>query len=108
NVASRAVLDTPGVGGVIIGARLGESEHIDDTLRLFELRLDDEDRAELAAATGTLRPLRGDCGDEYRKPPYLTASGDLSHHLDSLPAPFKTVKEGSGRRAVGTGTVWEN
>ncbi|HZJ09663.1 MAG TPA: aldo/keto reductase, partial [Trueperaceae bacterium] len=82
NVASRAVLDTPGVGAVIIGARLGESEHIDDTLRLFDLRLDDEDRVALAAATGKLRPLPGDCGDEYRKPPYLTASGDLSHHLD--------------------------
>lgn len=107
NVASRAVLDTPGVGGVIVGARLGESEHIDDTLQLFVLRLDDADRAKLTAATAALRPLPGDCGDEYRKPPYLTASGDLSHHLDSLPAPFATVHDGRGRTVVGSGTAWE-
>ena len=37
NVASRFILDQPGVAGVIIGARLGEREHIDDTLRLFSL-----------------------------------------------------------------------
>ena len=44
NVASRFILDQPGVAGVIIGARLGEREHIDDTLRLFSLVLTDEDR----------------------------------------------------------------
>lgn len=35
-----------------------------------------------------------DCGDEYRMPPYLTASGDLSHHLDptSLPPIFPTIE----------------
>ena len=27
-------------------------------------------------------PIPGDCGDEYRRPPFLTASGDLSHHLE--------------------------
>lgn len=107
NVASRAVLDTPGVGAVIVGARLGESEHVDDTLRLFELRLDDDDRAALAAATGRLRPLPGDCGDEYRRPPYLTASGDLSHHLDSMPAPYGIVHDGPRRTVVGSGTAWE-
>lgn len=28
--------------------------------------------------------IPGDCGDEYRKAPFLTASGDLSHHLPNL------------------------
>lgn len=108
NVASRAILDTPGVGGVIIGARLGESEHIDDTLRLFELRLSDHDVTELAAATERLGPIPGDCGDEYRRPPYLTASGDLSHHLSEMPRPYPVTRDDGGRRRVGTGTVWED
>jgi len=108
NVASRVVLDTPGVGAVIVGARLGEREHIGDTLRTFELRLDDSDRAELLAAGAALRPIPGDCGDEYRRPPYLTASGDLSHHFDDLPSPYPVTEGPGGRRWVGTGTVWES
>ena len=107
NVASRFILDQPGVAGVIIGARLGEREHIDDTLRLFSLVLTDEDRAEIRAALATLQPIHGDCGDEYRTPPFLTASGDLSHHLDSLPAPYQTVSRDDGRTLCLSGTPWE-
>lgn len=107
NVATRAVLDTPGVGGVIVGARLGQSEHVADTLRVFDVRLDDEDRRELAAAIERLQPIPGDCGDEYRKPPYLTASGDLSHHLDALPAPYPVTHQTDRRTVVGSGTSWE-
>ena len=40
----------------------------------------------------TTTPIPGDCGDEYRRPPYLTASGDLSHHLDAIPSVFKAVE----------------
>lgn len=107
NVASRFILDQPGVAGVIIGARLGEREHIDDTLRLFSLTLTDEDRAEIRAALALLQPIPGDCGDEYRKPPFLTASGDLSHHLDSMPAPYQTVSRAYGRTLCLSGTPWE-
>ena len=107
NVATRAILDTPGVGGVIVGARLGESEHVDDTLRAFDLALSDEDRAELDEAIAGLSPVPGDCGDEYRKPPFLTASGDLSHHLDTLPAPYPTESLTGERIVVATGTRWE-
>jgi aryl-alcohol dehydrogenase-like predicted oxidoreductase/enamine deaminase RidA (YjgF/YER057c/UK114 family) len=107
NVASRFILDQPGVAGVIIGARLGEREHIDDTLRLFSLTLTDEDRSEVRTALDTLQPIPGDCGDEYRKPPFLTASGDLSHHLDSLPAPYQTVPRDGGRTLCLSGTTWE-
>lgn len=106
NVASRFVLEQPGVGAVIIGARLGESEHIADTSRLFSFALTPDDRAELQAVIDTLRPIPGDCGDEYRKPPFLTASGDLSHHLQSLPAPYEVV-EARGRRMCLSGTMWE-
>lgn len=107
NVACRAVLDTPGVGAVIVGARLGESEHIADTLRVFDLRLDEADRAELEAAAAALDPIPGDCGDEYRRPPYLTASGDLSHHFDAMPSPYPVAEGEDGRLWVGTGTTWE-
>jgi aryl-alcohol dehydrogenase-like predicted oxidoreductase/enamine deaminase RidA (YjgF/YER057c/UK114 family) len=107
NVASRFILDQPGVAGVIVGARLGEREHIDDTLRLFSLTLTDEDRSEIKAALATLQSIPGDCGDEYRKPPFLTASGDLSHHLDSLPAPYQTVPRDRGRTLCLSGTAWE-
>ena len=39
NVASRFILDQPGVAAVIVGARLGEREHIADTARLFAFAL---------------------------------------------------------------------
>ena len=108
NVAARAILDRSAVAGVIIGARLGRSEHIADTLRLAALSLDAEDRERLAAASGALDSIPGDCGDEYRRPPYLTAAGDLSDHLDDLPSPYP-VRTGTGDRTrVGSGTTWED
>jgi aryl-alcohol dehydrogenase-like predicted oxidoreductase/enamine deaminase RidA (YjgF/YER057c/UK114 family) len=108
NVASRFILDQPGVAGVVIGARLGEREHIDDTLRLFALTLSDADGSEITAALATLDSIPGDCGDEYRKPPFLTASGDLSHHLESMPSPYPTVTRGGGRTLCTSGTRWED
>lgn len=107
NVASRAILDEPAVGGVIIGARLGQSEHRDDNLRVMQLRLDDTDRVAIGAALEGMRPIPGDCGDEYRRPPFLTASGDLSHHLDSLPAPYEAPPGADGRVRIFSGTIWE-
>lgn len=108
NVACRYILDRPAVGGIIIGARLGRSDHVEDNLRLFELTLDEEDSAAIALAVANLDPIPGDCGDEYRKPPFLTASGDLSHHFDEFPAPFETIEGPGARRRVLTGTVWES
>jgi aryl-alcohol dehydrogenase-like predicted oxidoreductase/enamine deaminase RidA (YjgF/YER057c/UK114 family) len=106
NVATRWVLDQSAVGAVIVGARLGERQHIDDTVRVFGLRLTDEDHRDLDAARSALSAIPGDCGDEYRTTPFLTASGDLSHHLDSFPAPFAVRAEG-GRTRCFSGTVWE-
>jgi len=108
NVATRYILDQPGVAGVIVGARLGERAHVDDTLRLFSFSLSDIDRAEIRRALDTLAPIPGDCGDEYRTAPFLTASGDLSHHLQSMPAPFETIAGANGRTRCLTGTVWES
>ena len=50
NVVCRAILEEPGVGGVIIGARLGKAEHVRDNLRLFEFELDATSRSEIDAA----------------------------------------------------------
>ncbi len=107
NVATRWVLEHPAVGAVIVGARLTESEHRADNLRLFSFALDEEDRARIAHALKESRPIPGDCGDEYRKPPYLTAAGDLSHHLDSLPKIYAAQEFRPGRFRVDSGSVWE-
>ncbi len=109
NVATRWVLDQPHVAAVIVGARLGESEHRADNAAVSTLVLGEADRAALEAAAADLDPVPGDCGDEYRRPPYLTASGDLSHHLDGerqvyLPS---AVPERADRARVDTGSIWE-
>lgn len=70
NVAVRYILDKPTVAGVIVGARLGVSEHIEDNARVFDLTLDAEDNKRLNAVLNQSRDLYqliGDCGDEYRR-----------------------------------------
>ena len=109
NVATRWVLEQSAVGAIIVGARLGESEHRADNLNFFEFALDEEDHATLNQAFSGTKRLPGDCGDEYRRPPFLTASGDLSHHLKSF-APLweRQPAEGfSDRYKVDSGSVWE-
>lgn len=108
NVASRYILDQPGVGAVIIGARLGESEHIDNNQALLNFTPDEKDWDRIREAINDLTPIPGDCGDEYRKPPFLTASGDLSHHVDKLPPPYPTKEAADGRNLALSGTVWED
>jgi len=106
-VATRFILDQPAVGGVILWARLGQSEHIEENLKIFSTQLDVEDHQKLQQAQRVLKPIPGGCGDEYRKPPFLTASGDLSHHLDSMPQPYQPVTY-RGRQKVFSGTSWED
>ena len=108
NVATRYLLDQPAVGGVIIGARLGKSEHIADNIQLFNFSLDEKSKEEIHTAISLLTEIPGDCGDEYRKPPFLTASGDLSHHVESIPPPYKSQTGSDGRIKVLSGTVWED
>jgi aryl-alcohol dehydrogenase-like predicted oxidoreductase/enamine deaminase RidA (YjgF/YER057c/UK114 family) len=107
NVACRHVLDEPAVGGIIVGARLGRSEHVRDNLRLFEFDLDERSRTEIDAALSELSPIPGEPGDEYRKPPFLTASGDLSHHFGAVPPPYEARPGADGRTRVLSGTKWE-
>ena len=109
NVATRWALDQKAIAATIIGVRLGENDHRADNLRAFDVVLDAADRTALGEATARLDPLPGDCGDDYRKPPFLTASGDLSHHLDALPAVFETepLPARPDRRRAMSGSVYE-
>ncbi|MGH7093784.1 MAG: hypothetical protein ACREFB_09655, partial [Stellaceae bacterium] len=68
-IGTRAILDRPAVAGVVVGARLGLSEHTADTARVFDLDLDAQDHATLDPILARARDLMmviGDCGDEYR------------------------------------------
>jgi aryl-alcohol dehydrogenase-like predicted oxidoreductase/enamine deaminase RidA (YjgF/YER057c/UK114 family) len=108
NVATRWVLQQRSVAAVIVGARLGEREHREDNLRLFSFALDSEDLASLEEAFATARRIPGDCGDEYRRPPFLTASGDLSHHLTRVPSIFEPKQHSNGGWQIDSGSIWEN
>jgi enamine deaminase RidA (YjgF/YER057c/UK114 family) len=109
NIATRWVLEQPAVAAVIVGARLGESEHRSDNLALFSFALDDQDKAQIDDALRATQSIPGDCGDEYRRPPFLTASGDLSHHLDAFPPVYAPVSVNGrpDRMRVDSGSVWE-
>ena len=66
----RYVLDRPAVAGVIVGARLGVAQHIEDNARTFGFTLDADDLARIEAVLARSRDLMaliGDCGDEYRR-----------------------------------------
>lgn len=60
----------PSVAGSMVGARLGLSEHIQDTNAVFSLVLDDDDVKsidEVSRKGKDLLRVIGDCGDEYRR-----------------------------------------
>jgi aryl-alcohol dehydrogenase-like predicted oxidoreductase len=69
NVAARYILDRPAVAGVIIGVRLGVSDHREDSAGVFGFALDPEDHERIEAVLRRSRDLFrliGDCGAEYR------------------------------------------
>ncbi|MGI9406406.1 MAG: aldo/keto reductase, partial [Hyphomicrobiaceae bacterium] len=109
NVASRWALEHPAVAAIVVGARLGEREHRADNLAIFDFALDGDDRERIAAAQAKAHAIPGDCGDEYRRPPFLTASGDLSHHLESFPKFYvaKVVEDHTARQQIDSGSIWE-
>ncbi|WP_262298224.1 aldo/keto reductase [Microvirga sesbaniae] len=109
NVATRWVLEQPAVAAVIVGARLGEREHRADNAALFSFALDEDDKLRIDEALVSNRRIPGDCGDEYRRPPFLTASGDLSHHLESFPPVLRAVPVDShpDRLRIDSGSMWE-
>lgn len=107
NIATRFIMSQQHVAGVIVGARLGQSEHIDENVKLVDIQLDHDDNTLIQSQLDQLQPIHGDCGDEYRKPPFLTASGDLSHHVNGFPDPYETKTLKNGNKVVTSGTYWE-
>jgi aryl-alcohol dehydrogenase-like predicted oxidoreductase len=70
-VAIRWVLDHDYVGAVIIGARMGINEHIEDNIKVFSFKLDQEDQMNIQKVLDKCRgrevfEAMGDCGSEYR------------------------------------------
>jgi aryl-alcohol dehydrogenase-like predicted oxidoreductase len=71
NIATRWVLDFPYVGAVIIGARIGMSEHTSDNATTLGWSLDDDDRRVIEevltrSSRAEMFEAMGDCGSEYR------------------------------------------
>jgi diketogulonate reductase-like aldo/keto reductase len=69
NVATRIILDKPKVAGVIVGVRLGLSDHREDNARVSNLQFDglDLERIEnIVTRSNDLYRIIGDCGDKYR------------------------------------------
>src|SRR5215467_4260079 len=69
NIGVRYIVDRPAVAGVIIGARLGVTDHLADNARAFDCELDGGDIAVIEAVLAKSRDLMrviGDCGAEYR------------------------------------------
>lgn len=62
----RYILDRPCVAGVIIGCRLGITDHISDSLKVFSFTLSQEDMDAISNVAKKGKMLPGDCGDEYR------------------------------------------
>lgn len=110
NVATKWVLSQDHVAAVIIGARVGETQHRRNNMELFQFELDSEDLQSLKKHFEETIPVPGDCGDEYRKPPFLTATGDLSHHLEQVEKVFKETPSENRDDAVQvlSGSEWED
>ncbi|KAK7967279.1 uncharacterized protein PG986_001556 [Apiospora aurea] len=71
NVATRWVLDFPYVGAVIVGARMGISEHTEENMTSLGWSLDEEDQRAIELVLQKSRrheifEAMGDCGGEYR------------------------------------------
>ena len=70
NVATRYILDKPKVAGVIVGVRLGLSDHRGDNADVADIQLDTQDLEQIEAIlvrSNDLYRIIGDCGDEYRQ-----------------------------------------
>jgi aryl-alcohol dehydrogenase-like predicted oxidoreductase len=112
-VATRFVLDLPPVKAVIVGTRLSteSGKYTARNLEVFSFQLSENDHALISKAQESLADIPGDCGDEYRRAPYLTASGDLSHHLSDHEQHMKEIEQAAKnnlRIEYSSGNPWES
>lgn len=109
-VATRYVLDIPIVSAVIVGCRLTaeSAEYMTKNHEAFSFSLSEDDYAIIRKAQQALSDIPGDCGDEYRRQPYLTAAGDLSHHVKKSHNDKLSNAVAAGQRIeYSTGSLWE-
>lgn len=111
-VATRHVLDIPTVKAVIVGSRLSKAseKHTASNLLAFSFKLDEEDKALISKAQESLTDISGESGDEYRRSPFLTATGDLSQHLKQSQQSMdieKAIQNGS-RVEYSSDSTWES
>ncbi len=106
NVACRYMLDLPAVGSILTGGR-GAKEHIRDNLKTFRVSLTRKNRSDIEYALTRLDAIPGDCGDEYRRAPFLTETGEPGLHSGPHPRPYETTRGRDRRSMVLTGTAWE-
>ena len=97
NVATRWVLEQPAVAAVTIGLQSPGAYAVENE-RALQFALSAQDHREIESAlTGHdgvckgLAPLPGDCGDEYRRRPFLTASGERPTQLDGMPPAYNAT-----------------
>lgn len=65
-VASNFIMQQKSVWWVIIGARLGESEHIQENKKILSLQLSEKEKQIIQKSITQWNPLPWDFGDEYR------------------------------------------
>ncbi len=110
-VATRYVLDIPSVKAVIVGSRLApdSEQYIDRNLEAFRLKLTEEDLLLIRKAQEGLTDIPNDCGDEYRRPPLLTAAGDTSDHFEETDRskPVRDAVAQGKRVEYSSGSLWE-
>jgi enamine deaminase RidA (YjgF/YER057c/UK114 family) len=83
---------------------MGGNNHSVENRRILSFQLDADDLSVIEKVLSKANQIRGDCGDEYRIPPYLTSTGDLSQHLKGDGSqPYV-----SGRKNISSGTSWES
>jgi hypothetical protein len=66
----RTAIVQPGVGGAIVGVRLGILEHIEDAAKVFSFSVDAENSShinQVSSKSQDLYQIIGDFGDEYRR-----------------------------------------
>lgn len=110
-VEYRYVLDLPSVSAFIVGSRLSadSGKYIESNLSAFTFSLDAADNSLIEKAQEGLKDIPGDCGDEYRRPPFLTVTGDLSQHLEETDrfAEIKKAISAGSRIEYSSGSLWE-
>ena len=108
NLATGYILAQENVQSVIIGCRLGENNHLEENQIIAGNILSQSALTSIDRILSRFVELPGNCGDEYRKPPYLTAAGDLSDHLESMPSPYKLYYQDNEKQIIHSGTPWES